>query len=182
MENKNDILIMRPAGKCIKGLHDLCKFIGDTKDMTIVEIGSYSGESTVIFASYFNKVISVDPWASGAPTMNLKEAMSDMSIVEKEFDKRIAAYDNIVKNKMFSHEFVNTIPNGSIDVVYIDGDHTYDGVTKDINMWLPKVAKGGYICGHDYYSTVKKAVNDTFNKPPTHTFKDSSWVYNEAEL
>lgn len=38
----------------------------------------------------------------------------------------------------------------TVDVVYLDGDHTYAGVARDIKAWLPKVKVGGYLCGHDY--------------------------------
>lgn len=174
-KDEEGILIMRPGGHHVRGLHDLCNFIENTNQKSIIEIGSYTGESTIIFASYFSKVLAVDPWMNGYDS-NDPASSSNMSMVEEKFNHRTAAYDNIIKNKMLSHEFANIIPNNSIEVVYIDGDHTYDGVTKDINTWLPKIVKGGYICGHDYYSSVKKAVNNIFNTTPK-VFCDSSWVY-----
>ena len=39
---------------------------------------------------------------------------------------------------------------GLVDLVFIDGDHTYQQVKKDIQMWLPHIVEGGIICGHDY--------------------------------
>ncbi len=38
----------------------------------------------------------------------------------------------------------------TIDTLFIDGDHTYDGVMRDILCWWPKVKKGGTIIFHDY--------------------------------
>ena len=38
----------------------------------------------------------------------------------------------------------------SIDLVFIDGDHTKEAVFRDISAWYPKVKYGGVICGHDY--------------------------------
>ena len=38
----------------------------------------------------------------------------------------------------------------SLDYVYIDGDHRYRGITKDLKAWWPKVRKGGFFGGHDY--------------------------------
>tara|TARA_R110002126_G_scaffold62983_7_gene161770 strand:- start:49 stop:627 length:579 start_codon:yes stop_codon:yes gene_type:complete len=38
----------------------------------------------------------------------------------------------------------------SLDFVYIDGDHSYDFVHKDINAWYPKLKSGGILAGHDY--------------------------------
>jgi predicted O-methyltransferase YrrM len=53
----------------------------------------------------------------------------------------------------------------SFDLVYIDGDHTYEGVVKDLAAWYPKVKKGGIICGDDIgWPGVKKAVDEFFIK------------------
>tara|TARA_R110000787_G_scaffold113385_1_gene222597 strand:- start:2789 stop:3325 length:537 start_codon:yes stop_codon:yes gene_type:complete len=51
----------------------------------------------------------------------------------------------------------------SLDFVYIDCDHSYEGVMKDLESWTPKVKKGGVIAGHDYLNPVyyvNKAVKD----------------------
>lgn len=50
----------------------------------------------------------------------------------------------------------------TLDWVYIDGRHDYDGVIEDIRSWLPKVKKGGVLVGHDYVSSVPRwpEVND----------------------
>lgn len=52
-----------------------------------------------------------------------------------------------------------------LDLVYIDADHRYDQVRKDIHSWWPFVAHGGIIAGHDYgiMQGVTKAV-DEFGK------------------
>ena len=44
----------------------------------------------------------------------------------------------------------NLIPDGSLDFVYIDGDHTAKGVILDLLIWLPKVRCGGLVLGDDY--------------------------------
>jgi predicted O-methyltransferase YrrM len=53
--------------------------------------------------------------------------------------------------------------DNSLDLVYIDGDHTYQGVVKDLASWFPKVRKGGIICGDDIgWPGVKRAVDEFF--------------------
>ncbi len=56
------------------------------------------------------------------------------------------------------------IQDASLDFVFIDADHSYEGCLRDIKAWLPKVKSGGYICGHDYprYPGVVQAVDETF--------------------
>ena len=101
-----------------------------------------------------------------------------MFIIEAQFNLLLEKYDNIQKFKMKSEHAVQLFENNSFDVIYIDGLHTYEGVKKDIEMWLPKIKTGGYICGHDYeskhFSGVKKAVDEFFKIDET--FKDSSWI------
>jgi hypothetical protein len=60
-----------------------------------------------------------------------------------------------------------------IDLIHIDGDHSYEAVTLDCELWLPKVVPGGYACFDDYGHTslpeVFEAVNDYMSKHPEWT-------------
>lgn len=47
--------------------------------------------------------------------------------------------------------------DNSLDFVYIDADHTYESVKRDLLAWYPKVRKGGIFGGHDYIARNKKA-------------------------
>lgn len=42
------------------------------------------------------------------------------------------------------------VPDLSLDFVFIDADHSYNGVKSDIAAWLPNIKPGGLIGGHDY--------------------------------
>ena len=56
------------------------------------------------------------------------------------------------------------VANESLDFVYIDGNHSFDFITQDLQFWYPKIRKGGIISGHDYgIKPVRKAV-DAFAK------------------
>lgn len=41
------------------------------------------------------------------------------------------------------------VPDGSLDLVFIDGDHSLAGCERDIAAWAPKLRGGGLLCGHD---------------------------------
>lgn len=61
-----------------------------------------------------------------------------------------------------------TTPDESLDFVFIDADHSYEGVRKDIRAWMSKLKRGALLAGHDYDNPnerngkeVKRAVDDT---------------------
>lgn len=53
-------------------------------------------------------------------------------------------------------------PDKSIDFVFIDADHTYEGVKRDLAAWYPKMKVGGIFAGHDYGWTphIRQAVSE----------------------
>lgn len=53
---------------------------------------------------------------------------------------------------------------GPIDLVFIDGDHTYNQVKADIKAWLPHIKPGGILCGHDYGFETWPGVKQAFDE------------------
>lgn len=51
---------------------------------------------------------------------------------------------------MASLSAVSQIEDLSLDLVFIDGDHSFEGVTEDIAAWWPKIRPGGWLAGHDF--------------------------------
>lgn len=163
------------------GLQDMIDYINETRDtktMTMVEIGCYVGDSTEIFARNFKDVFCIDPWKNGYDDNDAASHQHDMKIIEKQFDEMSLKFNNIFKFKCKSSEGINHFEDGCLDLVYIDGLHTYGGVKNDIKMWFPKIKKGGFIAGHDYGSRhhpgVKEAVDEY--ALPDKTFRDTSWI------
>ena len=74
--------------------------------------------------------------------------------------------DKISFFKMTSEKAAKFFTDGCLDLVFIDANHTYPFVKQDIQLWLPKIKKGGIICGHDYndfmHVGVKQAVDEIF--------------------
>jgi hypothetical protein len=61
-----------------------------------------------------------------------------------------------------SVEAADVVPDGSLDFVFIDADHSEAGCRADILAWLPKLRAEGWITGHDIsWPGVKRAVSDT---------------------
>lgn len=68
-----------------------------------------------------------------------------------------------------------------LDFVFIDADHSYEAVKKDIEAWYLKVKKGGIFAGHDYRASpdVKKAVDEFILKnilTLNYNFKENVWM------
>lgn len=53
-------------------------------------------------------------------------------------------------------------PSNVLDFVYIDGDHSLDGIYQDLYCWVPKVKLGGIVAGHDYKDGGDSGMPDYF--------------------
>jgi tetratricopeptide (TPR) repeat protein len=153
-------------------------FLHETaKEMeTIVEIGSWKGRSTeALLSGTKGTVYAVDHFlGSKGEELQHKEAKDD--VVYNQFMDSVGHYKNLKVLRMSSNEAVKQFADKSVDMVFIDGEHTYEGVKEDIKLWLPKAKK--IICGHDYcdaWAGVKKAVEENFDD---FTKEDSIWIKN----
>ena len=75
------------------------------------------------------------------------------NIVKNRFGK----YTNIFIIRNYTEMLMNSIEDGEISVIYIDADHSYEGVKRDLALARKKVKKGGWICGHDYLINGERA-------------------------
>jgi 2-polyprenyl-3-methyl-5-hydroxy-6-metoxy-1,4-benzoquinol methylase len=170
-----EIIKMR-LGNNYNGLIEFVNFIKrfyDTKELTLLEIGSFTGESSEIFAQNFKKVTCIDSWVGKSVEMFLKTCTA--KDIENKFDEMATKYDNIQKIKADSIETALKTKK-KYDVIYIDGDHSFPAVKADIASWQDKARL--IISGHDYNKNhigVIKAVDQAFYKPDE-IFKDNSWL------
>lgn len=77
--------------------------------------------------------------------------------------ERMKPFGNKVKFlKGESNKMVEKVKDDSLAFVYLDGNHSYEGVKEDLKLWLPKIKKGGVMIGHDYNHLygVLRAVNE----------------------
>ena len=165
----------------LRGLLDLVDHIQKsipTREADMVEIGSYTGESTVLFAKKFKSVLSIDPFVDNYDPNDRTCNFAPFDDVYRRFMDRISEYKNVSHLRETSDEACKSLAGRKFGVVYIDGMHTYEQVLKDISNYRPLVLTGGFICGHDFASGhpgVRRAVAESLGKPDI-VFRDSSWV------
>lgn len=131
--------------------------------MTAVEIGVAEGLfSRDLLTEGIELLYSVDAWT----TLDQK---GDGSQPEDWHNSNYENAVNLLKPfvgksiilKGFSNEMAAEITNNSLGLVYIDCDHSYEGVKADIENYYPKLVSGGIMAFHDYltYKDVFLAVN-----------------------
>lgn len=111
------------------------------------EIGVAHGANALSMLTLLpiKKLYLVDPYKS-----YVDDAEHDFSKGEQIAKKRLSRFSkqtNFIKK--YSEDAANDIPN-DLDFVYIDGNHSYEYVKKDIELYYTKVKKGGVFGGHDF--------------------------------
>lgn len=124
----------------------------------IYEIGSYLGRSTVALLESGSPVYAVDDFY-GSRDEHIPD--EERKTIFQRFMENTNGYDNLFTLKINHDQFT---PMNHADMVFIDGDHTYESVIRDIMKF--KSFKNILICGHDYewWPPVREAVNWTFGK------------------
>ena len=155
-------------------LHNLLQGVEKPK---MLEIGTYKGEAAHIFASLgvFSEIHTIDPWEGEERALiDFNETWSD---VKKEYWTNTRQFRDIIHHhKDYSYNMVDKFADEYFDFIYIDANHTYESVSRDITDWLPKT--NYLIGGHDYqneWPDVIQAVNDNFGVPDQQ-FQDTSWL------
>lgn len=149
------------AGEVLKRL-GAGKFIG-------AEIGVWRGDMSAALLQHPDLVLyMVDNWRPAEPygvklfVAERQVKSQRLAVEQTEFAKdrrRILCLDSL--------DAARLIADGSLDFAFIDADHSYAAVKADIAAWLPKVKRGGLLCGHDYANPhypfgeeVKRAVDE----------------------
>ena len=130
---------------------------------SIVEVGSYVGKSShALLSGCSGSVTCIDPWG----VLEWKDGDTEENAEQRfrDFMANTASFPNRIIKRTTSIDAAKDYPDGSVDMVFLDGDHAYSSVMEDIKAWLPKARK--LICGHDYnfygWPEVKQVVDDRF--------------------
>lgn len=123
------------------------------------ELGYQHGAEIGVWQGLFSEAICqavpgvdltcVDPWQWYEDYIDKKNDAARMPGAYEAAVERLSPYDCTIL-RMTSLEGARRIPDGSLDFVYIDGNHGARYVRDDLKAWVPKVRRGGMVAGHDY--------------------------------
>lgn len=147
---KLDLNQPMPIPLPIGRMRDMPKLFNELGFKVGAEIGVFEGTLTNALLRRIPglKMYGVDLWE------NYEDYKDDLASLALS-----GAYEKAVENtkgfdctliRGWSNEVVKQFEDGSLDFVYIDGNHKFEYAIEDIALWAPKVRKGGIICGHDY--------------------------------
>lgn len=146
------------------------------------EIGVAGGSNSADFLNEgLEKIYCIDNWATIG-------TVGDMAYPQQWHDDNYALTVESLSQfdssrytilRGLSSEMCRHIPDNSLGLVYIDGDHSYEGCKEDIKNYYPKLVDGGIMAFHDFMNMgygVAKAVIEFANENviPIHYIPETS--------
>ncbi len=122
-----------------------------------VEIGSWMGLSSIVMANalianlnFDARIHCIDTWQGSEEHRDVTEIRQG-TLYETFLDNIEKAHVGhfVTPHRGDSATTADQFADGSVDSIFIDGDHSYEGCLRDIAAWLPKLKPGGRIGGHD---------------------------------
>lgn len=140
-------------------LFDLARALPEDHAL-VVEIGSWLGKSSLVLAKGLSgkrnpELHCIDPFNCAGDEVSAANyqrlaAEGDLTLLER-FNRNMergGVRDIVFVKQGFSHDFSGTFTH-PIDMLFIDGDHSYASVRRDFEEWSPKVKPGGILAFHD---------------------------------
>jgi hypothetical protein len=132
-----------------------------------VEVGTHHGRyARTLLEGWPGRLICVDPWAvppGYEGQVKFLAGLGDDTGGNREEDLRIALRNLSpfeTRARILRHTSENAAPlfgDGTLDFVYLDGDHRSQMVSMDLQLWWPKVKPGGLLALHDFVSPGRPA-------------------------
>lgn len=122
---------------------------------TVVELGTNTGSTARLLSILAGSVYTVDVFES----TYLIEDAGQREVYQKSFEKNghtfkavcetLDQYSNIIVINGVSYSVAEGFCDSSIDVIFIDADHSFTGVKKDYESWFSKIKPNGVFLFHD---------------------------------
>jgi predicted O-methyltransferase YrrM len=137
-----------------------------------IELGSWKGMSAAFMAvEIINsgkniKFDCIDIWSEQPYLTDTKQDLLGLDLMNRflENTKPVSHIINAIRSD--SVVAAENYADKSVDFVFIDGDHSYEGCLRDIQAWLPKMKPNSILAGHDYawHAPIQEAVKTVFGE------------------
>ena len=135
------------------------QFIQSTGVQRMAEIGVYRGDfaaDVLRHCECLTAYYMIDPWRHLSDWN--KPANHDDAVLDELFRETKAKTDFAAAKRVIlrgqTTEVIEQIPDGELDLAYVDADHTLKGITIDLIRLYPKVRAGGFLGGDDFNTSV----------------------------
>ena len=163
-------MITPEAGKFLYSLCYMQDLEGD-----VVEIGSWQGRSSTFLAravkeSGNGNFYAIDHFGGNVGKEELYAINGSLSSLKDSFNDNLSRFgliDSVNLLDMVNTQACEKIKGKKIRFLFIDGDHTKDGVKKDIELFFPQLEKGSIVVFDDYFegfSGLIEAVDEILEK------------------
>lgn len=125
--------------------------IAALKPAVLVELGTHKADSYSAFCQVVKsqnlptKCFAVDTWQGDDHAGNYDETIYED--VFRYNDEHFSAFSTLIRARF--EDAVTGFADGSIDLLHIDGLHTYEAVRRDFETWRPKLSAGAIVLFHD---------------------------------
>lgn len=130
-----------------------------------VEIGTGDGRNAerILARCPALRLTTVDAWQAQTGHDGPEDWADWPHVIHEQMARRRLARfaDRCSVVKGWSGDLAGSFGDGSLDFVFLDGDHGESGVRADILAWRPKIRAGGLLIGHDAaWPGVRAAIDD----------------------
>jgi predicted O-methyltransferase YrrM len=125
----------------------------------IVEIGVWHGVTTAVLRGAMARdgvLWAVDPFPPGRLGFSLQRPIA-RSQVRRARNGTVRWVRDTGEAAAAQYRQAGAPP---VDLVFVDGDHSFEGLVRDWRAWSPLVARGGVVCLHDSRSTPERPIDD----------------------
>jgi predicted O-methyltransferase YrrM len=145
-----------------------------------IEIGSWKGCSSYFLAHILNhfkdcKLYCIDTWGGNEDTWQMEEVAQHS--IRKIFDFNTTEFNHIIVPINEDSKIAHTqFEDESIDFIFTDGDHTYNGQSYDLKFYYPKLRVGGIMCGHDSNHRYESLSSESRREVDSHLNDDCVFI------
>jgi predicted O-methyltransferase YrrM len=120
-------------------------------NLNFLQIGVYTGDASKwilenILTDKTSFLIDVDTWKGSKEKIHKQ---FDWDEIESIYDKKMSQFPNSIKIKKNSKDYLSSCEK-EFDFIYIDGDHSAEGVYSDAILAFPLLKSGGILAFDDY--------------------------------